>query len=52
MQTLIYLLVLYLKYSVVTLALGIVVAAGFWLWLSLTALTRNAGNDLDARNDL
>ena len=46
MQTLVHLLVLYLKYSVVTLALGIVVAAGFWLWLGLASLARSVRDDL------
>jgi hypothetical protein len=45
-QTLIYLLVLYLKYSLVTLAVGIVVAAGLWFWLGLASFAKNARNDL------
>ena len=46
MQTLIYLLVLYLKYSLVTLAVGVVVAAGLWFWLGLASFAKNARNDL------
>jgi hypothetical protein len=45
-QTLIHLLMLYLKYSLVTLAMGIVVAAGLWLWLSLASFARSARNDV------
>jgi len=45
-QTLIHLLVLYLKYSLVTLALGIVVAVGFWCWLNLAAFARSVRDDL------
>ena len=46
MQTLVYLLVLYLKYSLVTLALGIVVAAGLWCWLGLSSFARSLRDDL------
>jgi len=46
MQTLIYLLVLYLKYSLAVLAAGIVVAAGLWFWLGLASFARNARHDL------
>jgi hypothetical protein len=46
MQTLLHLLVLYLKYSLVTLALGIVVSAGLWFWLGLASFARNARDDL------
>ena len=45
-QTLIYLLVLYLKYSLVTLAVGVVVTAGLWFWLGLASFAKNARNDL------
>ena len=46
MQTLIHLLVLYLEYSVVTLALGVVVALGLWFWLGLSSFAKSARNDL------
>ena len=46
MQTLIYLLVLYLKYSLVTLAVGIVVVAGLWVWLGLSSFAKQARRDL------
>jgi hypothetical protein len=46
MQTLIHLLVLYLKYSLVTLALGVVVTVGLWFWLGLSSFARSARNDL------
>jgi hypothetical protein len=46
MQTLVYLLVLYLKYSLVTLALGVVVAAGLWFWLGLASFARSVRDDL------
>jgi len=45
-QTLIHLLVLYLEYSVVTLALGIVVTAGLWFWLGLASFARSARSDV------
>ena len=46
MQTLVHLLVLYLKYSLVTLALGVVVAAGLWFWLGLASFARSVRDDL------
>ena len=46
MQTLVDLLVLYLKYSLVTLALGVVVAAGLWFWLGLASFARSVRDDL------
>ena len=46
MQTLVYLLVLYLKYSLVTLALGVVVAAGLWFWLGRASFARSVRDDL------
>ena len=45
-QTLIYLLLLYLKYSLTVLALGIVVAGGLWCWLGLASFARRAREDL------
>jgi hypothetical protein len=45
-QTLIYLLLLYLKYSLTVLALGIVVAGGLWFWLGLASFARRAREDL------
>lgn len=45
-QTLVYLLLLYLKYSLTVLALGIVVAGGLWLWLGLASFARRAREDL------
>ena len=45
-QTLIHILALYLKYSLVTLALGIVVSAGLWCWLGLASFARSARNDV------
>jgi hypothetical protein len=45
-QTLIHLLVLYLKYSLVTLALGVVVTVGFWFWAGLASFARSARSDL------
>jgi len=45
-QTLIRLLVLYLEYSLVTLALGVVVAVGLWFWVGLSSFARNARHDL------
>ena len=46
MQTLIHLLVLYFEYSLVTLALGIVVSVGLWFWLGLSSFARSARSDL------
>lgn len=45
MQTLLFILLLYLKYSAVVLALGIVVAGGLWFWLGLAAYARSARED-------
>jgi len=45
-QTLIYLLVLYLKYTLVTLALGVVVVVGLWFWTGLASFARNARDDV------
>jgi hypothetical protein len=45
-QTLIHLLVLYLEYSLVTLALGAVVSLGLWFWLGLGSFSRSARHDL------
>jgi hypothetical protein len=45
-QTLIHLLLLYLKYSLVTLALGIVVTVGLWFWLGLSSFARSLREDL------
>jgi hypothetical protein len=45
-QTLIHLLLLYLEYSLVTLALGIVLAAGLWFWLGLASFARSLRQDL------
>jgi len=45
-QTLIHVLVLYLKYSLVTLALGVVVSLGLWFWLGLASFARSARHDL------
>lgn len=45
-QTLIHLLVLYFEYSVVTLALGAIVALGLWFWLGLSSFAKSARNDL------
>lgn len=45
-HTLVYLLLLYLKYSLIVLALGIVVAGGLWLWLGLASFARRAREDL------
>ena len=46
MRTLGFLLLLYLKYSMLVLAMGIVVAGGLWCWLSLAAFARRAREDL------
>ena len=46
MQTLAFLLLLYLKYSLIVLALGIVVAGGLWCWLGLASFARGAREDL------
>jgi hypothetical protein len=45
-QTLIRLLVLYLEYSLITLALGVVVAVGLWFWVGLSSYSRSARHDL------
>ena len=46
MQTLAFLLLLYLKYSLIVLAIGIVVAGGLWCWLGLASFARRAREDL------
>ena len=46
MQTLIHLLLLYLEYSLVTLALGVVVTAGLWCWVGISSFVRSARDDL------
>jgi hypothetical protein len=46
MNTFLLLLVWYLKYSLVVLALGIVVAGGLWFWLGLASFARRAREDL------
>ena len=48
MQTLLYLLVLYLKYSLIVLAIGIVTAGGLWFWLGLASFAKQTGLDRDA----
>jgi hypothetical protein len=45
MSTVLYLLLLYLKYSIVVLVLGALVAIGLWFWLGLAAFARNARLD-------
>ena len=46
MQTLAFLLLLYLKYSLIVLAIGIVVAGGLWCWLGLASFARRAREDV------
>jgi hypothetical protein len=45
MSTIAFVLLLYLKYSVIVLALGVVVAGGLWFWLSLASFARRARED-------
>jgi hypothetical protein len=40
MHAVVHLLLLYLKYSLTVLALGIMLVAGLWTWLSLVAVAR------------
>jgi hypothetical protein len=44
-QTLVLLLLIYLKYSLVVLAIGIVIAAGMWFWLGLAGFAKQARLD-------
>ena len=45
MGTITFLLLLYLKYFVIVLALGAVVAAGLWCWLGLASFARSERED-------
>jgi hypothetical protein len=45
-QTLLRLLILYLEYSLVTLALGVVVTVGLWFWLGLASFAKSLRHDL------
>lgn len=45
MSTLMFLVFLYLKYFVIVLALGVVVAAGLWCWLGLASFARSERED-------
>jgi hypothetical protein len=44
-STLTFLVFLYLKYFVIVLALGAVVAAGLWCWLGLASVARSERED-------
>lgn len=45
MGTITFLLLLYLKYFVVVLVLGVLLAAGLWFWLGLASFARSARED-------
>jgi len=44
-QTLVLLLLIYLKYSMVVMPIGIVIAAGMWFWLGLAGFAKQARLD-------